>query len=562
MKKLLEKKKVFYGITILFFALLISLLLYKIPYGFVSTDEAFFLTIPHRLVLGDSLIVNEWHPAQFSGLLLYPFFELFLMINGSFDGIIIFVRFLYVLMTFGVSVFIFARLRKYGAIRFVCVAVFMLYSRANIMSINYNTMGINCFLVFSFLYFLPCFKNRKLEVALSGVFYAIGVLCVPTMAVVYFLVSLYIAVKKIIGKQNKYFVDWLYLTIGISISASIVLIFLLSRASIGSLLSNFPMMFKSDPTHDMSLLVMGKKTLYFMYQALTVNLLSTISIGLFAIMFSVFLLDKKRNLRKEIYFILSLLFTGGILISYSSIAYTDYLMFSFTPIGMVSYLLIYNKEKSLFSIYLFGLIFAVFINLSSDTIFFAVSSATTISSIVSIILCLTLIREIKPENHKRNVVILFSLVICIQIGLEVRNKFTGIYGDVPKKSLNIQICGGPAKGLITTYDKNQEYIGLLKDIKEIMNSRVLIFTDKAWLYLALDSSNHYSTYSTWLPTWEPAYKELLFDFYKMENNELPNVIYIPKTSIYKYFDMNTDVKKYNYSVALTEFGYLIEKKVE
>lgn len=46
---------------------------WKCQYGFGGSDEAFYLTIPHRLTLGDALIKDEWHLSQLSGFLIFPF---------------------------------------------------------------------------------------------------------------------------------------------------------------------------------------------------------------------------------------------------------------------------------------------------------------------------------------------------------------------------------------------------------------------------------------------------------------------------------------------------------
>ena len=58
------------GLFFLLFAAALALALWKVPYGFGWYDEAFYLTIPHRLTLGDALFLDEWHLSQMSGLLL------------------------------------------------------------------------------------------------------------------------------------------------------------------------------------------------------------------------------------------------------------------------------------------------------------------------------------------------------------------------------------------------------------------------------------------------------------------------------------------------------------
>lgn len=548
---------IFNGATIFIFVVLLVVLFYKVPFGFVSIDEAFFLSIPHRLDLGDSLIINEWHPAQFSGLLLYPIFMIYNRVFGSYEGIVLFIRILYVILHLLVTLFLFVRLRKYGLISLCIILVYGLYTRTNIMSITYNTIGLSCFLMFALLMFEPRFKNRKLELVISGVCFAIGVLCVPTMAIAYFIATGIIVWKY---NKNKYlFNEWCYFTLGVIFSAFIVISFMLSRASLNDLITYFPKLFISDPTHDMTLIGMIKKTIYFMYQAFSLNSISMISIGLFAVMFVRFLFDKNRQNKRIQYFLLSMIFTFGIMIAFSETFRTDFIMFSFTPIGLVAFMMSNKKNNRLFYIYLFGLIFALLANLSSDTNFNSVSCSSTISSIASIVLCLNLIKEISTNKNRKVLIALFTILIVTQCGIELKNKLNGIYDDAKISKLNEIIEFGPAKGIRTTEKYKLEYNGIVNEISNIHNSEVLIFTNKAWAYLALDNTNRYSTYSTWLPTHSKIHLDLVYDYYRMGQNDLPSVIYIPKSDLYDYFNIEFDSKKYGYEVSKLDFGILLEK---
>ena len=77
---------------ILFICLLSAAVLFsfwKMRYGFGGNDEAFYLTIPHRLLKGDALFIDEWNLSQMSSILLVPFVWLYTLIAGSTDGIIL-----------------------------------------------------------------------------------------------------------------------------------------------------------------------------------------------------------------------------------------------------------------------------------------------------------------------------------------------------------------------------------------------------------------------------------------------------------------------------------------
>ena len=132
-------------IVLMCFGVILSI--WKLRYGFGGSDEAFYLTVPHRLSLGDALFSDEWHVSQLSGFLLIPFVSLFRMITGSTDGIMIAARVLYLVLHTGAAVLIYTRLRKYGIISVFGCVLYFIYTPYNIMALSYNTMGIELLLV-------------------------------------------------------------------------------------------------------------------------------------------------------------------------------------------------------------------------------------------------------------------------------------------------------------------------------------------------------------------------------------------------------------------------------
>ena len=56
------------------------------------SDEAFYISVPVRLMNGDGLFTDEWHLSQLSSVLIYPAVRLFTLITGGTAGIILFIR--------------------------------------------------------------------------------------------------------------------------------------------------------------------------------------------------------------------------------------------------------------------------------------------------------------------------------------------------------------------------------------------------------------------------------------------------------------------------------------
>ena len=171
-------------IALMAFALILSF--WKCRFGFGGNDEAFYLTIPHRLILGDSLFGNEWHLSQLSGFLLIPFVWLYRLTTGSTDGIIFAARIVYILMHAGATVVIYTRLRKFGLLSVFGCALYFLYTPFNIMALSYDSMGVELLLLAGVLLATADYE-KKLQLIFSGLAFAGAVLCNPYLASLWLL---------------------------------------------------------------------------------------------------------------------------------------------------------------------------------------------------------------------------------------------------------------------------------------------------------------------------------------------------------------------------------------
>jgi hypothetical protein len=80
----------------------VAMMFGRLRHGIDFTDEAFYITLPHRFVLGDQPFVDELNIAQTAGLFLYPFVKVYCAIRGT-TGIFLFIRFLYIAFFVGVG---------------------------------------------------------------------------------------------------------------------------------------------------------------------------------------------------------------------------------------------------------------------------------------------------------------------------------------------------------------------------------------------------------------------------------------------------------------------------
>ena len=181
-----EKKERY--VNYLFVAMMIAvelLLLWKVRYGYGGNDESFYLTTAHRLTKGDSLLSQEWHLAQMSSFIVYPFMKIYLMFYGTTKGILLNFRLIFLAVKSVIAVAMFILLKKryqYSAV--FAVMVFMLFTPYNLLQLCYNSMGL-IFLLLSGVLLISCeIKGTywKTKLILSGVSLAVAVLNCPYLA--------------------------------------------------------------------------------------------------------------------------------------------------------------------------------------------------------------------------------------------------------------------------------------------------------------------------------------------------------------------------------------------
>ena len=111
--------------------------------GVDLTDEAFYSSVPYSFALGFVPYHDELGISQNSGILLYPFYRLYLWVCGSSEGLILFNRHLFFLTVACAALLAHrAGRRLVDASTGSLLAAFVFgYSHFNIPSLSYNTVG-------------------------------------------------------------------------------------------------------------------------------------------------------------------------------------------------------------------------------------------------------------------------------------------------------------------------------------------------------------------------------------------------------------------------------------
>ena len=186
-------------------------------------------------------------------LILMPFQAAYRQLTGSYDGLILYFRILYVVYESLVALFIFRVIKKHSGVITAVVAAlfFQFYTHLNIATLSYYTISVSMLLIALLLIFSEYdgdksekgSKERKrsdLFLVLSGSALSLSVLSLPTLAAAYFIAVFFVLVISLFLKtEGKRLRRVLFLNFcGIVPVAALVLIYLFRVTGIGGIADN------------------------------------------------------------------------------------------------------------------------------------------------------------------------------------------------------------------------------------------------------------------------------------------------------------------------------------
>ncbi len=572
---------------IVFFILAVALIIRGF-YGFCQSDESFYVSTAGRFASGDLIFVDEWHPTQLAFLITMPFYKLYNAITGGTEGIILYFRILYVLLTFFEAVISFrivsniagerhcaAARRKYSAIPGFILGLFlMLYCHLNIPSLSYYTMSFNFFvLAFILAYagipdaFNPVddaiksdeirengAKNDTLDVrspvdraafflAAAGASFALSVLSLPSLVIPAFVVFFILILLCIKVKAARF--PTLFFVAGVMIPFMIFIIYLYASGnSIAGLLANLSYII-SDGEHDRGYVESAKvffraisevfgRIYYLSIVMVIVALLSYVNSGL------------KRMIRPYI------LITDLLLFIYYAVLVQGHTGFINTAFALFVFPLFFLTEKKdwyiFLSLFMGGLVFAMTYSLSSYCDLYGLSIGHGIAAAGSILLIWDYMIESyegkeKDTIREKAVRYMLSAVILTFILITMVLRITNVYRDDRVSRLTCRIGAGPAAGLMTSPEHEAQYASVLASIvKYTSNSDenpiqgkndLKVFFSKIlpWGYTA--SGLRVGAPDTWR---NPISNERLMEYYK--THDMPDIVFVMNTDVASFENTN------------------------
>lgn len=402
-------------------------------------------------------------------------------------------------------------------------------------------------------------------------------LCCPYLAVLYVVYS---AAALIHSGRNKgtekisdhpLFKMWWYVTLGVAAVCVVFAVILLTGADIYSMLRAIPNIL-NDPEHN-SVTVAEKLRYFFsdmffcgVYKNGAAVLTATITAALIFILRKV---DKRWEEHRWMYLaVVSVLTLWLIIDRYSWYKHINIINYPLCYAGLCCYMLSRERDKRLFRLlYVPGCIYALAVHMGSNNNYYSMTMGLSVANIASAMFVADVMAELWRERRglPRVTACVLALAIltqlCVMGKIRAEECFANVsHSNVDNVSeLTYTIDRGTAKGIRVTEDEYDEYNAVLDETERVRNAEgenVLYYSGDIWLYLA--DSKHNAGYSAWLSVLNnEGAVMLLFNYWKVNPDKLPDVMYISKAAVNAEWAMGL-LNVNDLAITETANGYILQ----
>ena len=527
-------------------------MLNRAKYGYIYNDEPFILTLSHRLIKGDVFLYDEWQPTQLTGFLNYPWMILFTATHNNTDGMILFFRYIYVVLNFVSLLFVYLRLSNYSKKPLITGAAclyLLLFSSMDILTVSYNFYSLTGLLLFVTL----CITGKSnIEYLFAGIFFSVATLASPYLAIVFVLYYLFFSLNHFVLKKDisKNLIDITKMVLfGVILSVVVFICFLYGTGgNISKMLNTVSYIFTDVeyPSQSIFQLIYG-------YLYTWVNKFRT-----FGFMFAVFvmlsLIDKKhKTLWLEAHIIAFVILTPRMI--HIFLYQFNYLIMQIGLLGFHALIIDEQRNNSYSLMAIAGVIFSFILYATSDLKQYAIANGMVLAGFASFFLIDDYLQ--KYENNTILIKTLCILLVFAQIGTEVYERMTKYYLDNNINDNLYLIEKSVAKGLYVDQEQYDTYMSIYNDINVNIPhaAKLLVLSQKPWIYLANDSD--YCTYSAWMTSSKEFRINRLKEYYTLHQDKYPNYIYVLDE------DFKLEELQYafpNFSLISANNGYILKNK--
>ena len=537
------------------------LLLFTAKYGVGMSDEGYYYTVAHRLTLGEHMIADEWNLAQLVHLLNLLPNILFMKLTGSTEGLILFMRYLFIAIDLIYYCYVYIKLRRWKLWGAAAAFLFCAVIQQILLTIAYFTSAPMAVLAVWLLLTADDKKKSVPKLLFTGLVMACGILAEPFLIVIFllwFVLTLLREAKA--AKQSPLLEDYAFLlnrrtffwvTLGAVAMFIPYMTYLLVSGSFEGVGAAIPYLASGAEYNKGNIIDLGK----FVLAADLYSLPALIALPCLLIAAVIFRCKKTENdrLRRAlllgaaavlaagyVYAGIRLLNSKEEMLWVSFTQYNNLLLLLFSPIP---FLLSKKKQPALFVLWLIGALYSVLIDISSTVILASGGGLLRVACVLQLsILLPELVRETPEQKKKKGKTapkprkaFTAAMAVCGAAALAWNMGYllcATVYKPVEKLFLHdpaplaYEIEKGPFKGLATNeniYTIYNETLEDLDEVKRMAQGKPVTVLDLApFTYLYMDLP--YGAYSSWYEFDEP---ERLAAYWGLRPAQQPAVIYIP-----------------------------------
>lgn len=546
--------------AVCFFSAFVFIFVFSRFFNTIS-DEAFYISVPYRLLTGDGLLTDEWHLSQLSSVLLYLPLKIYVILVGSLSGVVLYFRRLFCVFQLLCAVISYKLLRDKGFIAVISCTSFMLFATIGFRTLSYNTLGVGIFFVMCcVLYSLKSdvFSFRKMF--FLGFSLSCFILCQPVGIIIYPVYLIAVLVFTLYKKEKtpSYFTfkSFLSVTLGILPVFIFFLYLFFKNSDIETVIKCIPGIF-SDVEHMKISEEVGIDTVSVVgfFKDMTMAA-GTIPLIMLAVCFVAAVIIKKKNKSAAIILMSSALFIYTLVfyccLYFVSDSETDDINFFLLPLslaGLCVYLISEKKDlKTFICFYCTGIMYAVFMSISSNLRLNAEANGYFISSVGTLLLANGLKKEFGADEIKNNLIKVAqkSLTVGIFALFIFYSSAVAIEDTVIKVVYNPQdakITEGVFEGISLPSDAALIHTKLRQDAKEM--SEILSEDDRLFVLdnipsVYLEGNFKIGCFSAWFIAEEltvDEVKDRFREYYEIFPENTPDYVYVPP---YMYLDNGLD----------------------
>lgn len=547
--------------------LLLVYFLFSVRLGFWYPDEAFFYTVPQRLLNGDRLFLEEWNLTQLSTLFSVVPVWAYTAVTGGTEGLILFMRYVFVAVDMLFYAYMYLKLRPYRLWGVACALLFCGILPEMAFSLNYHSVSSMLVMAVCLMLLTGTEKKKPAKLMLGGAVFAFAVLAEPVLIFMFCAYSAAVALRFIAAKKRKQPQEsaqlfslrtWLWVTLGAFAVFVAFLALLLSMGSLQDLGRTLPYLFTGEDINPATVTDLSTQLGAFRLFGIGAVICQLACIA--GAVWYHFAGKRNEKLRLALFLLSVLFFCAGCIHavrvyqeSGESRLWISVILYHELPVLLAApvwCLLCGKKDRLVTGLCAAGLLYTLLVDLSSNVMVGSGGQIVQTAGLLALGMLLPSLKEdLTALFGRRSVfsgggklprgvfyacVSVFCAVFlfwnlsyfCIQGFLKPAGK---IFDDPDTPLYACTLQRGPYKNIRTSEAVAAIYEGTLKDIDEIVRDAqgAPLYIDTLAPYLYLHAGLPYGNYSAWDE--EPLGRSQIY--WNLFEEKKPGYIYIPSAAV-------------------------------